>query len=1213
MIGSLLNQRYRIDASLGKGGMGIVYRAHDTLLDRDVAVKLVSDAGLGSEGRARLLNEARAAAQLNHPNIVTVYDAGEMDNTPFIVMELIEGDSLDERPPASLDELYRVARQICAALEEAHSHGVIHRDLKPENVLVTRSGTAKLTDFGLALSLASRMTSEGTIIGTVFYMSPEMMLGQPVDGRADLYALGVMLYELAAGRLPFIADNPLGVISQHIHAPVVPPGAYRPDLPVALENIILRLLAKDPNDRYPDARAVRLALADAKAAGEQAETLLAGSGVTGYGADGVDDLLEKLARGRLVGRQAEMGQLNRLWKNAQLGQAQLALISGEPGVGKTRLANELIVYARLAGALVLRGGCYEYEATTPYLPFIEALRDWVRLLSTEELARQVEGLACELAKLAPEIATRLGPLTPNAALAPAEERLRLFDHVARLLERLAQERGLVLFIDDIHWADLSSLGLLNYLMRHLRSSRLMILACYREVELDRSHPFAATLAEWIHTRLAVRLSLGRLSEEAVGQLLSALFGVQSLSDEFTQAVYRETEGNPFFVEEVIKSLIEQGQIYREDGRWQRGEIADLAIPQSIKEAVGRRLDRQSPACVDLLHTAAALGKRFDFQELVAVSGQGENELLDWLDEASCAQLVRPESSGRANRDSYVFTHDKIREVLYEELNPIRRRRLHLRIGEGLERLYELTPDAEGEAAEAARSCNRCVTGIQTLAYHFIEGGELEKGLGYSIQAAQKARQVFALDDACIYYEHAIECAEALGQAKRQSELYAALGDLHIQRGSYQEAVATLNKALALCDTPAQQARLKTQLGMSYAQVGDERGIAYLEAAIPELDPQTQPGLLSMAYAQLSRFYHYRMEAQRAIDLLEKARQLVEPLEDYVALTSIYAYLSGVYQQASDFETSMEWARRTLALGKQYNYLFAVAMGYEFLAEDLYATRQWRKSLAYAQLDKHIGQKIGSQSRLAWGLSAEAHAYNGLGELAQALQTASECIAIVQHTDEKRLEVQVRSLRSQIYLLMGDPEAAAVDLDFICGYAAANPQAQILAWTYGARVMKHMVSNEWEQVLAVSEECDRVRGYRLAGPEILALRTLDRRDGIEGWRRVLEQDSETGAALTGTVACGELDPEVCWIYGLILDYLGEREQAASYLDRAVTGYQAEESRLMQGQVLYLRACFYRDGGDWQAAHRDAEQALTLLNACGAKLFAEKTQQLLAQQG
>jgi serine/threonine protein kinase len=313
MIGVVLKDRYRLDAELGRGGMGAVYRARDLLLDRDVAAKVLSAGLLGTEGRGRLLREARSAAQLNHPNIVSVYDAGEATvprvegPLPFVVMELVAGPSLHDCPPDTLEETLRLGAQICAALEHAHAHGIVHRDLKPENVLLApgkakgQGTTAKLNDFGLARSMVSRITTEGTIAGTVFYLAPELALGQEYDGRADLYALGVMLYELATGELPFTATDPVAVISQHLHAPPVPPRARNAALPAALDALILRLLAKRPEDRPASAAEVSEVLARLAAGETLPEVLPAEAQEL--------SVLDRIARGRLVAREEELARL----------------------------------------------------------------------------------------------------------------------------------------------------------------------------------------------------------------------------------------------------------------------------------------------------------------------------------------------------------------------------------------------------------------------------------------------------------------------------------------------------------------------------------------------------------------------------------------------------------------------------------------------------------------------------------------------------------------------------------------------------------------------------------------------------------------------------------------------------------------------------------------------------------------------------------------
>ncbi|MFI5370644.1 MAG: serine/threonine-protein kinase, partial [Candidatus Eisenbacteria bacterium] len=406
MLGTRLADRYRIDTLLGEGGMGVVYRAHDLTLQRDVAVKLVRAETLDDEGRARLLREARAAAQLNHPGIVAAYDAGDTPNGPFVVMELFAGTDLRHLPAPTLGESLDIARQLAAALAHAHAHGIVHRDLKPENVLARRETGAihvKLADLGLATSpRLSRFTQTDALVGTASYLPPEQALGRAADARGDLYSLGVLLYELVAGRLPFIGDDALTVVSQHLYSPVVPPHLYRADLPPGFEAVILRLLAKQPEDRPADAATL---LAELEGVVPDA-AVEPGDGTVEDGAR----LLDLLARGRLVGRSAELSQLRDLWSRALHGHGHMVLLSGEPGAGKTRLAREAQVMARLAGAEVLTGGCYEFEASAPYLPFVEALRRWVGDQTPDVLRDTLGDTAAGLARLAPEIASKLGPL-----------------------------------------------------------------------------------------------------------------------------------------------------------------------------------------------------------------------------------------------------------------------------------------------------------------------------------------------------------------------------------------------------------------------------------------------------------------------------------------------------------------------------------------------------------------------------------------------------------------------------------------------------------------------------------------------------------------------------------------------------------------------------------------------------------------------------------
>src|SRR5678816_4204368 len=406
-----------------------------------------------------------------------------------------------------------------------------------------------------------------------------------------------------------------------------------PDLPHALERIIVRLLAKHPAQRFNSAAETRAALLASLEVEDEA--------VTTDGAPAVA-ILDALSRGHLVGRNAELAEARELWQRAREGRGHAVLLSGEPGAGKTRLARELTIQAAVDGAAVLTGGCYEYEAATPYLPFVEAFRRWVREEKNDEKLREMLGdAATQIAKLAPEIETRLGPFPERQQIAAHEERLLFFDAVVQVFSNIARRQSLLFYADDLHWADRGTLWLLGHLLRQLRDERVLILGAYRETELDRAHPLAKALVDWNRERLITRIALRRFNESETTDQLGALLG-ENVSGEFALAVHRETEGNPFFVEEVLKALIERGSVRRESGRWQRCDVTQLLIPQSVKEAIGNRLDRVSQECNEILRVAAVLGKVFTFEELSAVAEQNEDTLLDALDEAAgCLLYTSP--------------------------------------------------------------------------------------------------------------------------------------------------------------------------------------------------------------------------------------------------------------------------------------------------------------------------------------------------------------------------------------------------------------------------------------------------------------------------------------------------------------------------------------------------------------------------------------------
>ncbi len=628
MQNTLINNRYLLKSELGRGGMGVVYLAQDTLLEREVAVKVLWASTLGSQGRARLLREAQAAARLNHPNIINIFDAGATDGLSYIVMELLDGDSLYEHKPESLEETLRILHQVCDALEHAHANGIIHRDLKPENVIVTSKGVAKLTDFGLSRSLTSRISQEGSIVGTVYYLAPEQALRQDVDSRADLYALGVMMYELIAGRLPFTADDPLGVISQHLNAPPVPPSTHNANIPPALDALILRLLSKRPEDRPATAGEVHAALDRLYEEPSEYDTQILA----------LLSPLDRLARGRLVGRQAEFNRVKLLWRqilaeeNSNTPVENVVVINGEAGVGKTPLVKEVRALAQVSNARTLFGECYARE-TAPYSPIIQILR------AAQPLPEGLPDLVvADLQSLSPDLAVRPVPVKPS--LSPLSEQQRLFESLFALFATLAERQPLVLALEDAHWSDANSLLLLRHMARRARAThlRLMILITYRPGELEGNSVLRDVLTDLKLERLSLTMDLLPFDREQTRELLSAMF-MESMSDSFVDAIYKVTEGNLFFIEEICKALIEEGKLFCDGGQWQFSGIEELELPQSVRMALQMRINRLSSGAQEVLRLAAIIGRDFDYEILRrACEIQDEDQLIESLEQAERAQL-----------------------------------------------------------------------------------------------------------------------------------------------------------------------------------------------------------------------------------------------------------------------------------------------------------------------------------------------------------------------------------------------------------------------------------------------------------------------------------------------------------------------------------------------------------------------------------------------
>ncbi len=860
---SFASGRYQVQRFLGEGGRKRVYLAHDSKLDSDVAIAVIKTEGLDADSLTRIRREAQAMGRLrDHPHIVTVHDIGEEDGQPFIVSQYMAGGDLEGLLQASenhrlpLDQAMRFAVEVRDALEHAHGRGIIHRDLKPGNIWLTEDGTAKLGDFGLAMAVdRSRVTVAGMMLGTVAYMPPEQALGRQADARSDLYSLGCVLYEMVTGRPPFLGDDTVAIISQHINTAPVAPSWHNPEVPRSLEALIMRLLAKDPDERPESAAAVEQAL---NAVVETAAT------VAERTVQEEANPLDRLAGGVFVGREKEMDELRAGLEDALSGRGRLLMLVGEPGIGKTRTSEELATYASLRSAQVLWGRCYEGEGAPAYWPWVQLIRSYVHDQDPKELMSEMGPGAADIAQVVSEVRDRLPGLPAPPTLEPEQARFRLFDSITTFLKNASKGQPIVMVLDDLHWADKPSLLLLQFLARELRGARLLVLGTYRDVELRRGHPLSQTLGELAREQLSQRILLRGLSERDVARFIEITAGVTPPKALVT-AVYKETEGNPFFVNEVVRLLVADGRLERpeEVKSW------SVTIPQGVREVVGRRLDHLSEACNRALTVASVIGREFGLRTLERVSDISGDRLLEALEEAVAARVI---AEMPRMVDHYSFSHALIRETLYEELSTARRVRLHRRIGEVLEELESANLEAH----------------LPQLAYHFFEGaqgGDVDKAIDYATRAGERALDLLAYEEAAGHYETALQALELKDKPEegRRCELLLALGEAQLKAGDAPKSRETFHGAADIARgiaTPEQLARAALGFG-EVVEVGvvDEGLIGLLEESLGILGEEDS-ALRARVQARLAGALLYAASRERrasmSLEAVEMARRVGDP-------------------------------------------------------------------------------------------------------------------------------------------------------------------------------------------------------------------------------------------------------------------------------------------------------------------------------------------------
>lgn len=818
-------KHYQIVGKIGQGGMGQVYQAEDTKLGRHVAIKLLpGEIAPGEKARLRLLQEARSASSLNHPNIVTIHAIDDHDGLDFIVMEYVEGETLRaviERGAIELTKVLDVGAQVADALAAAHAAGIIHRDIKSENILLTPRKQVKVLDFGLAKTISSAfgeadkeaqtridLTGAGVIIGTVHYMSPEQTRGESLDARSDIFSLGCVLYETATGRLPFVGPSLLSVAHDIAAAEPPSPSRIRPEIPVEFDMLIERALAKDRGQRY-------------QTVSEMADALKSLGGISSERLTGL-----ALALGTappeaepelFVGRAREMKKLDDHLRRTTEGAGGVVLVTGEPGIGKSAFAGEFLRCARrqYPGILVARGRCVEqYGTGEAYLPFLDAVGALLTGAGRERIVALLRTYAPTWCLQFPAAFVSSVALEKLQQETAGTTRGRMLREMGDMLAALAAQTPFVLLLEDLHWADPSSVDLLRHLSPRVRDGRVLIVGTFRpeDVELN-DHPLKTYRLEMGAHKLCEEIALGSLTRHHVSVCLNSRFKPNDFPPELAALIHGKTEGHPLFVLSLLQYLAEHGRIAKEGDCWTLAcPLAELSLeaPENVRSMIRKKIDGLGGEDRRALQYASVEGDEFLSTTLAALLGTDDLELeerLAKLDRIHRLIQTRGEEElpDGTLATRYRFAHALYQNVLYGDLVSKRRVLLHRQAGEQLERRY---------GRQAPRIAAQ-------LAMHFERGRDLTRAVRYIAHAGDNAARLYANAEAAKYYGRALDFVEKIPdddeRAANLLTLYQKRGRAHMALGRFEPAVndfAAMLKEARAHGSPAQESAALNSLAMT---------------------------------------------------------------------------------------------------------------------------------------------------------------------------------------------------------------------------------------------------------------------------------------------------------------------------------------------------------------------------------------------------------------
>jgi predicted ATPase/signal transduction histidine kinase/tRNA A-37 threonylcarbamoyl transferase component Bud32 len=777
---------YTLQRAIHEGAHTRVYAGVTQSGEQPVVVKLLKAEYPSLEEITRLKHEFSILDGLDSLEIIKALALEPYQNGLALVLEDFGGIALSDylgQRPLSSDEFLAIALQLTAALATLHQSQIVHKDINPRNILIhPASGQVKLIDFDIAsrLSRENPTASRPTLLeGTLAYLSPEQTgrMNRTIDYRADFYSLGVTFYEMLTGQLPFPTNDPLELVHCHIAKTPVAPDQLRPELPIALADLVMKLLEKTAEDRYQSALGLKVDL-------DRCQQQLWESGaIAPFPIGQLDCFSQFLIPQTLYGRENEVATLLAAFEQVSAGAVALMLVSGYSGIGKTSLVQEVHKPIARQRGYFIAGKFDQFKRNSPYASLTQAFQELMRQLLTESDDRVAQWKAKLLAALGtngqivveviPEVERIIGPQPAVPPLGASEAQNRFNRVFQQFIGVFSQpEHPLVIFLDDLQWADLPSLKLIELLVTNPESQYLLLLGAYRDNEVSLAHPLMHTLEQMQAAGATVRnLVLQPLEQPEVNQLVAdTLHTSAAQAQSLAQLIFKKTQGNPFFVTQILKSLHQDGLLWFDFDQgqwcWDEAVLQSVEITENVVELMVNQIQKLSAKTQQVLKLAACIGDKFSLDVLAIVNEASQTETAIDLWEALQAEFVVPltqaykiplvldlddtpdEGSAEQAVEKttaqivYRFLHDRVQQAAYSLIPESQRRSTHLKIGQLL--LQNIPAAERNDNIFAIANQLNYGTGLLTSEAEAYQIAEI------NWVAGQKAKAAAAYDSALRY-------------------------------------------------------------------------------------------------------------------------------------------------------------------------------------------------------------------------------------------------------------------------------------------------------------------------------------------------------------------------------------------------------------------------------------------------------------------------------